>query len=288
MLKSGLFCFVFWLMMSLFFVNQVYGYAKIVNVRVYAPSQVKVGEEAPVHTVIETGYNRVEYVHDVEALLILPPNVSLTSGTNPFFIGEMGPGPAEVWIRSWAIIFEKAGMYTLVVNASCIDTQHVPRWMINSTTVEVYDYPHVEFEFTPSTGIYFNQTITFNATNSYAQGPGREIVSYQWNFDDDLNLTLPTPITTHTYQTVGNFSVSLKVTDNKNLSSTTTANITVNLFGDLNFDGTVNILDITIIAYSYGSTTESEKWNPQADINQDEIINILDLAIVAMEFGKKI
>lgn len=288
MIKSVLFCLIFWLMISVFFVNQVYAYAKIVNVTVYAPSLVKVGEEVPVHTLIQTGYNQVEYVHDVEALLVLPSNVTLTSGTNPFFIGEMGPGPAEAWIRSWAIVFEKAGMYTLVVNASCIDTQAVPRWMINSTTVEVYDYPHVEFEFTPSTEIRFNQTITFNATKSYAQGPGREIVSYQWNFDDANNLTSPTPITTHTYQTVGNFTISLKITDNKELSSITTTNITVNLFGDLNFDGTVNIIDISIIAYSYGSTPESERWNPQADINHDETINIIDLAIVAVEFGKKI
>jgi len=275
-------------MISIFFVNQVYGYAKIVSLKVYAPSQVKVGEEVPVHVVVQTGYNQIEYVHDVEALLVLPPNVNLTSGTNPFFIGEMGPGPAEVWLRIWAVVFEKAGTYTLVVNASYKDTQHIPRWMSNSTTVEVYDYPHVEFEFTPSMEIRFNQTVTFNATRSYAQGPGREIVSYQWNFGDGPNLTLPTPIATHAYQTVGNFSVSLRITDNKELSSTTAANITVNLFGDLNSDGTVNILDLSIIAYSYGSTPESEKWNPQADINQDETINILDLAIVAMEFGKKI
>lgn len=288
MLKSVLFCFVFWLMISVFFVNQVYGYARIVNVMVYAPSLVEVGEEVPVHTVIRTGYNRVEYVHDVEALLVLQPNVSLTSGTNPFFIGEMGPGPSEVWIRSWALVFEEAGMYTLVVNASCIDTQNVPRWMMNVTTVEVYDYPHVEFEFTPSTEMQFNQTITFNATKSYAQGPGREIVSYQWNFDDGTNLTLPTPIATHAYQTVGNFTVSLRITDNKELSSTTTAKITVNLFGDLNFDGTVNIVDISIIACSYGSTPEDEKWNPRADVNHDEEVNIVDIATVAVEFGKKI
>jgi len=288
MIKSVFACFAFWLIMSLILVNQVYGYSRITSVKVYAPSQVRVGEEIPVQVHIHTGNNKIETVHDVEALLILPPNVNLTSGSNPFFVGEMGPGPADAWIRNWTIIFREPGTYTLVVNASYIDTQYIPKCMINSTTVEVYDYPHVEFDYAPSTEIHVNQTITFNANKSRAQGSGREIVSYQWNFGDGTNLTSPTPIATHAYEIIGNLSVSLEVTDNKGLVSITTANITVSLLGDLNSDGTVNILDISIVAYSYRSTPESERWNPRADMNRDETINILDLALVAKEFGKKV
>jgi hypothetical protein len=287
MIKSVLTCFSFWLVISLVFTNQVYGYATIISVTVYAPSQVRVGEEVPVHAEICTGNNRVEYVHDVNALLVLPPNVNLTSGSNPFFIGEMGPGPAVVWIRDWTMIFEQPGTYILVINASCIDTQHIPCWMTNSTTVEVYDYPHVEFDYTPPTGVYINQTVTFNATKSHAQGPGREIISYQWNFGDGANVTSNGPIAEHAYKTTGNFQVSLEITDNRELSSITAANITVNLFGDLNGDGAVNIQDIYIVAHSYGTSPENEKWNSKADINHDEIIDIRDLYLVAREFGNK-
>jgi hypothetical protein len=287
MIKPMFACVAFWLMISLIFINQVYGYSRITNVEVYAPIEVKVGEEVPVQAHIRTGNNKVESVHDVEALLILPPNVCLTSGINPLFIGEMGPGPADAWIRDWTVIFEQSGIYTILINASCIDTQYIPFWMANSTTVEVYDYPHVEFDYTPSTEILVNQTITFNATKSYAQGPGREIVLYQWNFGEETNVTLESPITEHTYRMTGNFQVSLKITDNKNLTSTATANITVNLRGDLNSDGTVNIEDLFIVAYSYGSTPDNERWSYKADTNHDEIIDIKDLYIVAREFGKK-
>ncbi len=62
----------------------------------------------------------------------------------------------------------------------------------------------------------------------------------------------------------------------------------VSLFGDLNSDGTVNILDISIVAFAYGSTPGNERWNPEADTNHDGIVNIVDVAQVAREFGKQV
>jgi len=60
---------------------------------------------------------------------------------------------------------------------------------------------------------------------------------------------------------------------------------TVTFLGDLSLDGTVNIIDISIVAYSFGQSVGSEKWNPDADLNNDYTINILDITTVAMEFG---
>jgi len=57
---------------------------------------------------------------------------------------------------------------------------------------------------------------------------------------------------------------------------------------DLNDDGVVNILDISIIAIAFGSTPEGPNWNIIADLNNDQIINILDISTVAMEFGKTV
>lgn len=48
-------------------------------------------------------------------------------------------------------------------------------------------------------------------------------------------------------------------------------------FNDLNADGIVNVLDLVIIANSFGSTDN--------DRNNDGIVNVLDLVIVANDFG---
>jgi len=53
------------------------------------------------------------------------------------------------------------------------------------------------------------------------------------------------------------------------------------VLGDVNHDGTVNVLDFSILGYAYGSHPGDEAWNPDADLNNDEVINILDLCIIA-------
>jgi len=268
----------------------VFSYARITIVTVHAVSSTRVGEEVEVQAYIHTGNNLYEYVHDVQALLILPPEANITSGSNPFFVGEMGEGPEDAYCY-WNIAFQTPGAYTIAVNASCIDTQYIPRWMINSTNIEVYDYPHAEFEIYPEDGTYVKQPIIFNATSSHAIGPNRTIVLFEWNFGDGANLTFPgelTPVLEHIYNEIGNFSVSLNVTDNEGLSSIATANITISLYGDMNEDRTINILDLAFVAVSFGSTPNDPEWNPKADLNHDRIVNIIDVSSVAREFGKQV
>ena len=55
---------------------------------------------------------------------------------------------------------------------------------------------------------------------------------------------------------------------------------------DVNADGIVNILDLTLIATQFNQPlTGNQGLNP--DINRDGIVNILDLTLVASHFGKK-
>ena len=54
---------------------------------------------------------------------------------------------------------------------------------------------------------------------------------------------------------------------------------------DVNSDGVVNIIDLAIVAKSYGSQPEEANWNAAADINVDSSVNIFDLAAVATKFG---
>ena len=55
---------------------------------------------------------------------------------------------------------------------------------------------------------------------------------------------------------------------------------------DVNADGTVNILDLTLIAANFGTTpTADQTFSP--DINGDGTVNILDLTLVASHFGSR-
>ena len=58
------------------------------------------------------------------------------------------------------------------------------------------------------------------------------------------------------------------------------------IFGDVNGDGQVDVLDLLIVAAAFNSVPGSPGWNPDADLNQDSIVDILDLVLVGLDFGK--
>jgi len=57
---------------------------------------------------------------------------------------------------------------------------------------------------------------------------------------------------------------------------------------DLNQDGIVNIIDISIVAMAFGTKEGDENYNVLADFDENSEVNILDISIVAMEFGKTV
>jgi hypothetical protein len=64
--------------------------------------------------------------------------------------------------------------------------------------------------------------------------------------------------------------------------------ITVFKNPDLAKQGSVNIVDLATIAFSFGSTPTSTNWNVVADLDNDGLINIVDLAICATYYGRPI
>jgi hypothetical protein len=57
---------------------------------------------------------------------------------------------------------------------------------------------------------------------------------------------------------------------------------------DLNGDGAVNMLDISIVAKAFGSRVGDSRWNSIADVDKNQIVNILDISMVAKDYGKSI
>jgi parallel beta-helix repeat protein len=56
--------------------------------------------------------------------------------------------------------------------------------------------------------------------------------------------------------------------------------------GDVNKDGKVDMIDIGIVALSFGSSPGDLRWNPLADVNQDGKVDLRDIGLVARHFGE--
>jgi PKD repeat protein len=82
--------------------------------------------------------------------------------------------------------------------------------------------PDASFSYSPEKQVV-NKEITFNASSSY--DPDGEIVSYEWDFGDGSSGS--GQIVTHAYTKVGEYNVSLTVTDNDGLTDSSSLSIKV-------------------------------------------------------------
>jgi hypothetical protein len=97
----------------------------------------------------------------------------------------------------------------------------------------------------------------------------------------------------------GEHFIEIKATNQWGNEGYANATVTIPAFlpTDLNKDGTVNILDIAIVAKAFGShgpdipnpgDPPSKNWNATADMDKNGWINIIDIATVARDYGKTI
>jgi hypothetical protein len=149
--------------------------------------------------------------------------------------------------------------------------------------------PRLAASIIPSnaTMIYRGQSQTFTSPIPGGTMP----ISYQW-LSEAPSATSYSPIAdatsssynfvTSTYTPYGIWSFILQVTDNVSEAVNSTATtVKVTIPADINGDGTVNGLDLGIMASAWLSTPGMPNWNPAADINGDGVVNGLDLGIMA-------
>jgi PKD repeat protein len=126
--------------------------------------------------------------------------------------------------------YSEPGNYTVTLVVT--DNETLQDSTISVVTV-IY-YPTASFTYSPTTPIV-GETVTFNASNS--QPNGGVIVNYKWDFGDGSPITnTTTPITTHVYSAVGNYTVTLTVVDSENLTDSTIRYITLINYPVANFN----------------------------------------------------
>ena len=117
-------------------------------------------------------------------------------------------------------VYDTQGIYT--VSLTVTDNEGKTKTDTATCTIESTEAPTAE-----ANGPYtmeVDQTVTFNSTGS--EDPDGTITEYRWDFGDGSPVSLDEN-PTHTYTVAGNFTVSLRVTDDDGLEHTDTAAIVV-------------------------------------------------------------
>jgi hypothetical protein len=131
-------------------------------------------------------------------------------------------------------------------------------------------------------------TETFNVT-LYANTTEIQTKTVTLGSQDQANITFTWD--THDFAK-GNCTISAHVIPI--LGETRTANnnftdswVAVSMVGDLTCDGLVDITDVAMVAYAFGSPgANPDRYQTTLDVNDDGTIDITDVATVAFEFGK--
>jgi len=206
--------------------------------------------------------------------------------------GDLTP-PVKKTSPTTTHAFKTSGTYIVTLNVT--DSEGL--WCTTSKPIVIRPPtgPTADFIWYPATP-KTNETVTFNASRSLPGWNGTHetpIVQYRWNFGDGNTTTVTTQSITHKYKALGNYTVTLTVTDTEGLQDNQTYIIRVLtappiLKGDINGDGVVNILDAILMAKAFGSRSGDPNWDPRADLNNDGVVNILDAIILAGNFGKRV
>jgi KaiC/GvpD/RAD55 family RecA-like ATPase/PKD repeat protein len=158
-----------------------------------------------------------ESANEVYTDVLIQFNASLSNDTDGTIISygwNFGDGRSttgEMTSHSYA----EDGNYTVVLTVK--DSDGLVG--LHQDTVHVLNRtPNASFTSSSITA-HSNETITFNATSSY--DPDGRILSYFWDFGDQLNAT--GVVVNHAYVQQGNYTVKLTTTDNDGSSKTTSA-----------------------------------------------------------------
>ncbi len=135
-------------------------------------------------------------------LFVTPSLVTLASGAN---------ASSTLTIPTTATT--PTGNYTVTVIGTASGLSHSS--MVRVFVTPSFDKPPVaNFTFTPATPTV-GQTVLFDGSGSF--DPDGSVVDWSWNFGDGF-ISFGT-FTSHVYASPGNFTVTLKVTDNAGLSA---------------------------------------------------------------------
>ncbi|MDW7775651.1 MAG: putative Ig domain-containing protein [Methanosarcinales archaeon] len=158
-----------------------------------------------------------------------------------------------------------------------------------TVTITVNDVNHVPVitAFVPADGSVFGEgdSITIDVT---ASDTDNQALSYSIKIDGVTKSTSSSYAWETDYLSAGAHTIDITVSDGIDQDTEThIININdVNPRWDVNKDGKVNILDITLIGQKQGRSYMAPY--PREDVNQDSVVNVQDLTVAGYYFGETI
>jgi len=151
-------------------------------------------------------------------------STSKAPGNNPIavYTWDFGDGRSGSG-RAATHAYDSAG--TFVVKLTISDSLNRSASTSKVIIVGGGTVPDASFVTSPSTP-RVTETVNFNASGSRAT-PGRTIRTYDWDFGDGEQKTTTTPLTTHDYARMGDYVVTLRVTDDAGRFSVATQSVTI-------------------------------------------------------------
>ena len=130
----------------------------------------------------------------------------LSSNSPSSWLWDFGNGSTSTSQNPTATYFNP-GNYTVVLTVSNASGSNT---LTRTNYISVYSNPVINFTADDTVGC-FPHTVQF--TDLSTAGAGNTKTGWDWNFGDGATSSLQNPV--HTYTSSGNFSVTLKVTNDK-------------------------------------------------------------------------
>lgn len=205
-------------------------------------------------------------------------NTSGNSWDNGYYVGgnfwsdyenmDIFRGPDQSWIGSDGIF-------------------DVP-YSVSSDSSEFDRYPFVfesGWSVAPKISILYPKNATFRSGNLPLVLNLNKPACVSYSLDGHSNVTVAGNVML-SHLTVGQHNITVYAYDVSGNSTFEEATFLITFPADVNLDGAVDVLDVYIIAFSFGSQYGSTRWNYDADLNCDGKINIVDVMIVAKSVSK--
>jgi PKD repeat protein len=178
------------------------------------------------------------------------------------------------------------GNYTLEATVSLSEETNTSNNRCSNGWIIVSDPPVANFDLSPSlprTG----EQMTFDASSSLAGWNGTNtLVLYGWDFGDGSIIVTPSALIEHAYAVSTTYNVTLTVTDSGDMTDSTWQQVSVQIMGDVNDDGRVDMRDVGIAVAAFNSTPNHPRWNAAADLDRNGRIDMRDICRAITNFGK--